>query len=152
MGYNLCACGNRKRYTAGQCRVCRYSLIEEPRREIPAAEVAWTAGILEGEGCWTGGPNRQGRWVVAVRMTDEDIIERLHEVTGVGRITVEESSCGYKTAWIWQVAARPHREWLTLKVWPWLGTRRRARIRELRPEVDLALQAFSGDVPALQAG
>lgn len=152
MGYNLCACGTRKRYTAERCRKCRYTDIGSPREAVTAPEVAWIAGILEGEGCWTGGPNRQGRWVVAVRMTDEDIVERLFSVTGVGRITREESVRGYKTAWIWQVAARPHREWLTLKVWPWLGARRRARIRELWPEVDLALQAFSGDVPAFQAG
>ena len=47
---------------------------------------------------------------------------------------MEKSTRGHKTAWAWQISARPHREWLTLTVWPWLGVRRRERILQLWPD------------------
>jgi len=103
--------------------------------EISASEVAWVAGILEGEGCWIRKANKC-QWWIAVRMTDEDVIRRLPALTGVGTVTSEVSKRGHKTTWTWWVAIRLHREWLTLQVWAWLGTRRRARIRELWPEVE----------------
>jgi hypothetical protein len=147
--YDTCTCGNRKAKKSRQCSDCR-AVDFPPPNQVSESEAGWIAGILEGEGCWTGHGNRNG-WLVAVRMTDQDIIERLRRITGVGRTTVEESKRGYKTAWAWQVSARPHREWLTVMVWPWLGGRRRARILQLWPDI-LASQAFSGDVPAFQAG
>jgi hypothetical protein len=147
--YDTCACGNRKAKKSIQCSSCRAVDFPAPN-EVSTAEVGWIAGILEGEGCWTAHGDR-GNWLVAVRMTDQDIIDRLHYITGVGLVTVEESARGYKTAWAWQVAARPQREWLTVTVWPWLGTRRRARILQLWPDI-LASQAFSSDLSALQAG
>ena len=68
-------------------------------------------------------------------MTDLDIIERLASVTGVGRINQAPQPKGHKMAWSWQVSVRSHREWLTVKVWPWLGQRRRSRVLELWPGV-----------------
>lgn len=153
MGYNLCICGNRKKYSASQCRVCRYGVIGLPREDITEVEVAWVAGILEGEGCWTTKSAHGTTWWIAVRMTDQDVVQRLAELTGIGTLCPEPPQRpGAKPSWSWRVAAKPHREWLTLKVWPWLGQRRRARVKELWPEVNLAPQAFSGDVPAFQAG
>jgi hypothetical protein len=147
--YDTCACGNRKAKKNRQCRECHAVDYPEPNR-VSAPEVAWMAGILEGEGCWTT-RNSRTTWLVAVRMTDKDIIERLQRITGVGRVTMEESARGHKTSWAWRVSARPHREWLTATVWPWLGVRRRERILELWPDI-LASQAFSGDAPAFQVG
>lgn len=145
---DLCLCGRPKSMNRRQCSACRYENVPDPRYEISDAEVAWVAGILEGEGCWTVSRSTQGRWWVAVRMTDEDVILKLQHLTGVGRISPARGRPQHKMAWAWQVSVQPHREWLTLKVWPWLGVRRRVRIRELWPEVEHASQAFSGDVPA----
>jgi hypothetical protein len=147
--YDTFACGNRKAKKSRQCSDCHAADFPEPN-PVSAPEAAWIAGILEGEGCWTTHAGRKN-WLVAVRMTDQDIIERLQRLTGIGRVTMEESARGHKTAWAWQISARPHREWLTLTVWPWLGVRRRERILQLWPDIP-ASQAFSGDVPAFQAG
>lgn len=100
------------------------------------AERAWVAGILEGEGYWTQRV-ADGRWWVGVRMTDEDIIRRLPILTGIGTVTVDlkPGRPGCKIAWAWNVAVRSHREWLTVQVWPWMGQRRRARIREVWPDI-----------------
>ena len=134
MGYNRCSCGSRKKSAALRCRVCRYGVIGVPREEITDAEVAWVAGILEGEGCWTTKNQRESTWWVAVRMTDQDVIERLASVTGVGTVRPEPPQrAGAKPSWSWRVASGPHREWLTLKVWPWMGMRRRERILQIWP-------------------
>lgn len=152
MAYDLCSCGRKKNYKAPRCRECSYDLVGPPRESISDAEVAWVAGILEGEGCWSR-KSGEIRWWVAVRMTDRDVIDRLQQVTGIGRITIDRGREENKMAWAWQVAAKRHREWLSIKVWPWMGDRRRARITELWPEVVVHVpQAFSGDVPAFQAG
>jgi hypothetical protein len=103
-----------------------------PREEISEAEVAWVAGILEGEGCWTRKEAQPGWWWIAVRMNDGDVVRRLREYTGIGTVRVQWEA---KETFSWQVGIRQHREWLTLKVWPWLGDRRRQRIRELWPSV-----------------
>jgi hypothetical protein len=71
-------------------------------------------------------------------MTDRDIIERLAALTGIGRVSAEKPRPGKKPVWAWGVGVRQHREWLTQKVWPWLGQRRRARILELWPEAEHA--------------
>ena len=149
--YDSCECGNRKAKKSRRCAQCR-SQDYPPPRQVTDAEIAWIAGILEGEGCWTR-HNGRTDWSVSVRMTDQDIIERLQAITGIGRLTFDgtPSKRARKPAWVWGVYARPHREWLTVKVWPWLGVRRRTRICELWPDFQ-APQTFSGDVSALQAG
>jgi hypothetical protein len=137
MSYDLCECGARKGSRYSRCFACRYGCADPPRLDITDAEVAWIAGILEGEGCWTT-KNGRATWWISVRMTDRDIVERLATLTGIGRLSEEKPRPGHKHVWAWGVGVRQHREWLTLKVWPWLGERRRERIRQLWPEVDHA--------------
>lgn len=134
MKHDLCSCGKRKKTTSHQCIDCHYNL-PTPKEEITDAQVAWVAGILEGEGCWT--TSKSVGWFVAVRMTDHDIILRLQEYTGIGRVNFDKSpgKLARKPAWSWGVYPRAHKEWLTLKVWPWLGERRQARIKELWPDM-----------------
>jgi hypothetical protein len=155
MGYNLCICGNRKKYSAAKCRDCRYGVIEQPREDITAVEVAWVAGILEGEGCWSQKRASPSYWWIAVRMTDEDIILRLRDLTDIGRITedLRPGRPGCKKAWAWTVTVKQHREWLTVKVWPWMGERRRARITQLWPGVHAVLtQRQSAGLPNRSSG
>ena len=47
-------------------------------------ELAWVAGIFEGEGCLYKDPRRKKDHKLQVVMTDKDIVERLHRITGVG--------------------------------------------------------------------
>lgn len=128
MSYNLCDCGNRKGSPAARCRMCQMS--ETNRNEdISSAEVAWVAGILEGEGCWTGSGNK---WRIAVRMTDVDIIERLHTLTGVGTIGKSEApKPKHRQCYYWFVTKDIDKLWLTNLVLPWLGVRRSAKIATL---------------------
>lgn len=108
-------------------------LTDEPNAwdEVSAtSEVAWAAGIFEGEGCFTisGGHPR-----VKLNMTDEDTIRRFHDVVCVGQVRVDDAQLkhGYKRQWEWYSASREGVIATIRLLWPWLGFRRRNRALDL---------------------
>jgi hypothetical protein len=125
-------------------------------------ERGWLAGILEGEGCITrvqrkrqSRPAREGHtsntgrwpvrdeinWMVQVNMTDFDIIQRLHTMTGVGRVRPVNGRPHYATGnmtkpmLLWNVQVREDVLALLLAVRPMLGERRGARADEALAEL-----------------
>lgn len=102
-------------------------------------QLHWVAGILEGEGSF-GVDNRKSSGYtcrVAVTMTDEDIIRRAQEYTGVGRIygpyEVKKSNLGpgpYKPRYQWVTQGKQAVD-LMRGVYFFMGQRRRARIEEV---------------------
>lgn len=115
------------------CRSCRHPA----RTEWTEVEVAWLAGLFEGEGTWTGAV---GRPSLAISMTDRDVIERAAALLGGavngpysdGRIAV--SGRPYKPAWKTQVGKSATLQVLIPRMWPWLGERRRQQVLAKRPE------------------
>jgi hypothetical protein len=91
------------------------------------AEIAWAAGIIEGEGCigWVTRTSVS----VNVSMTDEDVIRRLHAVLGVGGVTAHDRS-PHKTQYRWSVRNRDGAEFVLRAIRPWMGQRRGVRIDE----------------------
>lgn len=88
-------------------------------------DIAWAAGLFEGEGCIT---YTQRAPVIAVRMTDKDVLERFASVMG-SKITgpYASQSKGGKPTYNWHVGGiRPVQDALR-RLWPYLGERRRAR-------------------------
>ncbi len=87
------------------------------------AEIAWVAGIVEGEGSLQ---SRQ-KVAVVVEMTDPDIIERLHALTGIGRVNHNQwkAKDHYKATSAWAVRRASHVVHIVLAIYPWLGNRRR---------------------------
>lgn len=103
-------------------------------------DVAWAAGIFEGEGCFvlTKYPNRLSPHV-AMQMTDEDVVRRFAAVVGVGTISVRKPRReGYKPAWLWQATSFETFQAVGAMFWPWLGERRRQRWVEIMRELKLA--------------
>lgn len=101
------------------------------------AEVAWMAGLFEGEGCFEIAKNGGVR--ATVRMTDLDVIERFDALLPCGReIGVVDPGHGYKTQYQWRVGPEKTRELITL-VLPWLGERRAGRAREVLHHLDTRL-------------
>lgn len=92
-------------------------------------EVAWAAGIFEGEGCIT----KCGRSVqLRVKMTDCDVIDHLTIVFPQGRRYEEgRDHLGQKRCYLWCVSKRYDVAVVLSELLPWLGPRRRERAAEL---------------------
>lgn len=97
-------------------------------RELTEAEVAWLAGIYEGEGSCSITTGRAIR--IEIVMTDKDIIERLQTITGVGTIqTLPPRKTNHKEAYRWGIGGINAVVFFE-SVMPWLGQRRKQRAQD----------------------
>ena len=96
--------------------------------ELKESDVAWLAGIYEGEGTCTITKGRAIR--VEVVMTDEDVVKRVYDLTGCGTVrTLPQRREDYKPAYRWSIGSVDAVNFLTV-VLPWLGQRRAQRANE----------------------
>lgn len=91
-------------------------------------EIAWLAGIYEGEGSCAITSGRAIR--VEVVMTDEDIVNKIRSVTGLGSVsTVAQRGENHKQAYRWSVGSKDAVTFLEA-ILPWLGERRSRRAKD----------------------
>lgn len=95
--------------------------------ELTDVQVAWLAGLYEGEGSCNITTGRAIR--VEISMTDQDIISRVVDLTGLGKVTVAPIRGEYKQVYRWGIGAANAVEFLEA-ILPWLGERRAARARD----------------------
>jgi hypothetical protein len=114
------------------CTECRWGRTE-PKAKTPE-QIAWLAGILEGEASFMIKRSRSG--TIQVAMTDRDIIDRLVQVTGVGRIySYAPAKSHYKQTWVWLVRRQSHVIFVVSAVMPWLGVRHTAAAQRMLDEL-----------------
>ncbi len=102
----------------------------QPCRE----SIAWAAGIIEGEGCFVIRKGRdRGIWV-QVKMTDYDVIASLHNTFKLGNINGPYNKNRRKPVWVWRVSTFEGTQAVIAMIWPWLHSRRKARIKEIITE------------------
>ena len=94
-----------------------------------AVEIAWVAGIFEGEGTIVASSSRKSLRL-QLQMTDEDIVHRFAAIVGVGQINSMKRGEN-KTIYYWTCAQQEAVNAFVKAVWPWLGSRRRRRYLEL---------------------
>lgn len=100
------------------------------------SELAWAAGLFEGEGCFylrraTG--KRSVHLGACLAMADEEIVRRFSEVVGVGVVAKNQRRLQrphHSVTWRWQ-ANGPAVSIVYELLGPWLGTRRRTRYAEI---------------------
>jgi hypothetical protein len=94
----------------------------------PGEEIAWAAGLFEGEGCIT---ITGGQPYMRLNSTDEDTPRRFCEIVGAGKVYGPYSRPPpRKAVWIW--VAYGIDAMLTVQLLaPWFGERRRARATEV---------------------
>jgi hypothetical protein len=119
------------------------------------AEVAWAAGLFEGEGCFS-------RWAVVPRLqasletTDEDVLQRFVAIVGVGMVAKRKTrpvKDHWKASWMWQAGGGDAEVVFDLFA-PWLSSRRRARffeVREQRREYERQLPAIRSEAASRSA-
>lgn len=109
-------------------------------------EIAWAAGLLEGEGCFY---LRRGTLpIVAVQMTDLDVLQRLHGVFNAGYINVTKTAkVHYKPTWVWSVSTGKDSVRIMRAILPWMAERRTTKIQEILAvyEEQLKVQADRRD-------
>lgn len=114
-------------------------------------EIAWAAGLFEGEGCFTVQRSRRtlvdGTDVVykaavaRIHMTDRDVVERFYKIVGVGQFWsagYRRGGLGTKPAYEWHVTTLKGFKTVFFMLAPYLGERRTARGLEVIIEVERA--------------
>jgi hypothetical protein len=95
----------------------------------------WAAGIFEGEGSFFEDHTDDGIYPRAVlQMTDEDVIRKFQSVIGFGRVYQRRpkgNRSHHKASWAWYVNSFEYFQQTVCYLWPWLCSRRRAKIKEI---------------------
>ena len=86
---------------------------------MTSTQLAWAAGLFEGEGCMSG------RNTLRLQMTDKDVVEKFHDAVGLGKIYYYPSRDGKrKETWTWYLEKRNFVRLLLSKFLPYFGNRR----------------------------
>lgn len=105
------------------------------------AELAWLAGLLEGEGSFRMLTNRASNGKsyryphITVNMTDRDVIERAAQMFGTGVYDLPRYIDGRKLQYRAQAQGTKAAA-LMRQLRPWMGQRRGAKIDEVLAEYD----------------
>lgn len=103
---------------------------------------AWIAGLLEGEGCFSLHQRKERRntksCAIHCEMTDEDVIRKLHLLSGVGTVNFRPSRKNRKPTWIWSVQKKVDILEILLGIAPFMGQRRLEKISELMEHIENA--------------
>jgi hypothetical protein len=95
---------------------------------LPLTELHWLAGLLEGEGSFmTGPPSSPGLPVIAVNMTDHDVMARLGRIFGRKVHVVKPRNARWRTSYQVRVNGRAAVHWMSV-LRPLMGSRRQAQI------------------------
>lgn len=93
-------------------------------------ELAWAAGLFEGEGCILAdekAPRGRPRVRLYLSSTDLDVVKRFQRILGVGSIRPHSRpEPQYKDLWAWQISGKAVEAPLRALL-PWLAERRTAR-------------------------
>lgn len=89
--------------------------------------IAWTAGIIEGEGSFS--LTYPAKVVIKVQMTDKDVVKKLHDTFGGSFFFSKRKQDHHKDSWIWSLQGMSAVS-LMYKILPYMGERRSLRINE----------------------
>ena len=97
---------------------------------ISTLDIAWLAGLIEGEGCFS----RQGNCVtMQLNMADRDVVERASRLMGAHSVGADNPRKDHhKTLYRTMISGPKAAAWM-MTLYSLMGERRRARIRELLP-------------------
>lgn len=102
--------------------------------EVNREQLAWAAGLFEGEGCitfWTAKDTGNVYIQCVLGTTDRDVLENFQSIIGFGNIHAEKFDERYKQSWRWSVSSFEKCQAVIAMLWPWLGRRRKARALEV---------------------
>lgn len=101
------------------------------------AEIAWVAGMYEGEGCISKTRGRgTDRFLARVQITstDSDVLDRIGEITNAGRIYWQDMTKygeNRKPLGCWVLNRQGQIDEFFMAVCSWLGRRRREQMEDI---------------------
>lgn len=99
-------------------------------KNLSDTDIAWLAGVFEGEGCIYAPSHRRGARI-AIKMTDKDIIERIDAMFPCPRITpVLPRESHHQVQYAWTITKGDTIEEILELLMPYFGERRKAKGRE----------------------
>jgi hypothetical protein len=108
-------------------------------------EIAWAAGLFEGEGCIVFQKQKRGRGTctcirLELKMCDEDVVRRFADIVGAKVVgPYEQATAGWKPYWDCRIGKISEVRHILDLFGPYLGKRRQARVREV---MDLYAKRF----------
>lgn len=109
-----------------------YGVAASPFLEATDLDVAWAAGLFEGEGC-IGFSNRFSAPSLRLSMVDRDVVERFAAIIGIGIVRRNDyyyTKHGWQVQYLWEAGGLEAVEAVICLV-PFLGERRTKRAQEL---------------------
>lgn len=105
---------------------------------IETKDIYWLAGLLEGEGCFhaqrQGIKRRRSLPIIVIAMCDEDVVRRAHGVMKpTSTVKLDAQDAPRQPQYRLTVAGRCAAGWM-MTLYPLMGVRRQARIREVLTE------------------
>jgi LAGLIDADG endonuclease len=115
-------------------------------RAMAELELAWLAGLLEGEGAFmlqhvpaSSTQRARLRVKIALHMTDRDVVERVASIVGLGNVTWRcRQQEHHKDTYFWQVSSLANVVQLMKLLRPYMGERRCAQIDTCLEAVEAA--------------
>lgn len=93
------------------------------------SEIAWAAGLFEGEGtiCFSN-----STILISVNMTDKDILEKFFKIVQGGYFNgpYKRPNPKWKDSWQWRVQGGAWCQTIIAMFWPWLGERRKQQFKD----------------------
>lgn len=103
--------------------------------KMSSQDIAYMAGIFDGEGWFVTNKSTGPR--AAIAMTDFDVVEKLHEKTGIGRLEGPRSTrSGRKPQLTWIINKHYDVEDFIYAILPFLSHRRTERAKEVLADIE----------------
>ena len=96
-------------------------------------QLLYLAGVFEGEGTygiWKQGGRNILNFILKVKMTDKDVVQRFAEYCNYGNVLAEKPQTEkHKVGWVWKITG-PRALNFASEMFPYLGQRRSAKLLE----------------------
>lgn len=103
--------------------------------DLQETDVAWLAGLLEGEGSFTlqqplnALGEKRVRIAISLQMTDRDVLEKVASLVQDGKVLTAKRQAGHhKETWRWQISSLEIVSQLMTRVLPYMSERRSKQI------------------------
>lgn len=110
-----------------------------------ATDIAWAAGLFEGEGCiFIMDPKGYVYGRASMEQNDIDVISRFHEIVGCGTLVKRQKkrNLARQESWIWYASSKSDFKQAMELLEPYFGVRRTQRLAEVRESIAVGRKVY----------